>query len=149
MPSTLPKAKNWCFTQNNIHDKPVFSDSMQYLVFGKEVAPSTGRLHWQGYVQFRTQQRLSAVKKMFVGAHLEIQRGSAEEASNYCKKDGEFEEFGEISLNANDRRSRSREDICSQIADLHVSRRRSTAELKRDFHPDFQLVIYSDSLLSE
>ena len=45
-------------------------------------------------------------------SHLEIQRGSAEEASIYCKKDGEFEEFGEISLNANDRRSRSREDIC-------------------------------------
>lgn len=99
----------YCFTINNYKDKHVKSlkamtkvgnFGIQYLVFGKEKGKE-GTPHLQGYIHFKNRKRFSTVKKMFVenvGAkpHIENLRGTPEQAANYCKKDGEFYEFGEF-----------------------------------------------------
>lgn len=73
-------------------------ESMRYLVYGREVCPTTGKIHYQGYVQFYDQLRITTVKEFFDDkVHLEISRGKPKEASDYCKKDGDFEEFGDMS----------------------------------------------------
>lgn len=66
-----------------------------YLVFGKEVAPTTGTPHLQGFIIFASPKRLSAAKA-FVGrrCHLEITKGTSEQASAYCKKESDYQEFG-------------------------------------------------------
>lgn len=87
----MSAAKNWCFTINNY-----LPDDMEklevmfnhghfnYLVFGEEIAPTTGTPHLQGYVQMKKKMRLAQVKKFISPrANLQNSRGSPEQASAY------------------------------------------------------------------
>jgi hypothetical protein len=67
------------------------------LVFGYEVAPTTQTPHLQGYVAWDNPRSLDAFKTAISQKlHLEKTRGTPQQASDYCKKDGKFEEFGEL-----------------------------------------------------
>lgn len=98
-------AKNWCFTVNNYVDNDIekieemFTHGhFNYVVYGIEVGES-GTPHLQGYVQLKKKLRLSQVKSLISSrAHLEVQRGSVMQAVIYCKKDGNFKEFGEVQM---------------------------------------------------
>lgn len=90
----------WCFTLNNYTEEQITSLSSivklkcQYIVFGKEVAPTTQMKHLQGFVYFKNATSFSSVKKKFFNAHLEP--AIYNQASiKYCKKDDDFVEFGE------------------------------------------------------
>lgn len=90
------RCKFWCFTSFNINDVPLraFTDKYDYLVYGKEKSPTTNRFHWQGFVAFKVRTKLSTLSRWIPGGHFEKMRGTPEEASDYCKKDGDFSEFG-------------------------------------------------------
>lgn len=51
-----------------------------------ERSPTTGKRHVQAYVIFVRPQQLSAVKRLFGTAHLEISRGSPQDNKTYCTK---------------------------------------------------------------
>lgn len=70
---------------------------IRYLVAGLEVAPTTGRYHWQGYVELLEPMRFAGIKKLFGNQkiHIEEQRGTRFHNRTYCKKDGKFFEWGE------------------------------------------------------
>jgi len=96
------RVRNVCFTLNN----PPQDDSqlairsdprVRYLVYGRETAPTTGTRHLQGYVEFSAQLSFNVVRELLAGAHCEARRGSAQQAADYCKKEGDFHEQGEIS----------------------------------------------------
>lgn len=108
-------AKNWCFTINNptddeelwlcthgeeiaLSETSVFS----YLVFGRETGENNTP-HLQGYFRLRTKKRLATIKSLdgFERAHLEVARGTAKQASDYCKKDGDFDEYGSFKSTGN------------------------------------------------
>jgi len=96
------QAKHWIFTLNNYSQEDFdtlcnTAENYEYLVFGKEVGQQ-GTAHLQGYVVLKQKLRLANVKALapFGNAHLEVRRGSIKQASDYCKKDGDFEEFGEL-----------------------------------------------------
>lgn len=94
-------AKNWCFTLNNwsqqeqdhIHERAQ-SALITYLVSGREVGDN-GTPHLQGFVVFADRKSLTQAKSI-LGArlHLEVTRSSVANAANYCKKDGDYDEFG-------------------------------------------------------
>lgn len=95
----------WVFTLNNWVAEDVERlrelgrrDNVRYIVFGREVGAS-GTPHLQGYLHLRRHQRFRSVKNL-VGnrAHLSLARGTAAQASEYCKKDGDFEEFGDLNF---------------------------------------------------
>lgn len=97
-------AQNWCFTSFDL-DKPHYDEAiMHYLCYQQETCPETGRLHWQGYMELKSQTRQPAAKAL-IGTDVWIHakgRGAATDARDYCKKEktsvaGTFEEFGVIS----------------------------------------------------
>lgn len=97
-------AKDWCFTIHEIRDVKWNPDTMTYLVYQEEVCPETKKHHIQGFVQLKQRKRMNQVKDILncQSAHLEKRRGTAKEASDYCKKedsrapDGLQGEHGEL-----------------------------------------------------
>jgi len=99
---TQHAARRWCFTINNpsAAERAAFletADNFEYLVYGNELGDS-GTPHLQGYCILKTKLRLRNVKLLrgFERAHLEVSRGTPAEAANYCKKDGDFNEYGTL-----------------------------------------------------
>lgn len=92
------QSRHWCLTINNYTEIPHFeSMRLTYFVCGKEVGAS-GTPHLQVYVVYPKKKRLGAVVKDFQGCHAEIMRGTAQQAAEYCKKDGDFIEGGILPL---------------------------------------------------
>lgn len=93
---------NWCFTVNNYTDDDIVNvKSLQYkyLVYGYEVG-AEGTPHLQCYVELEKLSRRSAIVKAVPRAakvEPRYQHSTAEQASNYCKKDGNYVEDGTIS----------------------------------------------------
>lgn len=98
-----------CFTINNPTEderdalKNMPTNGASYLVYQDEIGDN-GTRHIQGYVEFTSQKRFATLKKSvaFARAHMERRRGTAGQASEYCKKkdsavEGTTFEFGQIS----------------------------------------------------
>lgn len=82
------KSTNWRDVINN--------SRLTYIVAGLEVCPETGKLHYQMYLEFEEKVSVKQIKRLLHdnGAHVEPRYGTAKEAIEYCKKDGNFMEFG-------------------------------------------------------
>lgn len=103
MPKTPQQApaKDYCFTVNNYKEEDVTKlkglvrDRVAgYLCFGFECGES-GTKHLQGFIQFTKKVRFGPAKATLPkGAHIEKRRGTPEEASEYCKKEGDYFEEG-------------------------------------------------------
>lgn len=97
----MSKIRNACFTLNNYTDEQhdqiqLYLNDCKYYVIGKEIAES-GTPHLQGYCEFKNSRSFNAVSKSLFNAHIEPRKGSPEQAADYCKKDGDYIEHGEIS----------------------------------------------------
>lgn len=95
------RSRKHVFTINNYTDQTLQDlDRVpaRYLCFGKEVAPTTGTPHLQGFVYWPNGRTLSAVRKLIPGAHVEPARGSFAQIIDYCRKDGDFHERGDKPL---------------------------------------------------
>lgn len=97
-----PRAKRWVFTVNNYTEEHVElystlveeNDDVLYLGFGKEEGAQNGTPHLQGLVVLKRRLRRRQLTQLLPHAHVEVMRGSFEQAKEYCQKDGEFEEYG-------------------------------------------------------
>lgn len=65
-----------------------------YAIWGKEIAPTTGTPHLQGYVAFVERTAFSTIRRLLPGSHIENARGDPSTNRVYCRKDGDFTEFG-------------------------------------------------------
>lgn len=93
----MSKGSFWCFTVNNnarefwgeIIGKCESKPLIRYLCGQLETA-STGQLHFQGYIQLTASRAMSWLKNNIdAGAHFEKQKGTNEQARDYCKKEDE------------------------------------------------------------
>lgn len=91
----MSSALRWCFTsydaglKDRLSQAYCESNAISYVVFQQESCPSSGRLHWQGYLVSASRKRFSTVKK-FLGdpaVHLAVARGSTADNIAYCTKD--------------------------------------------------------------
>lgn len=94
--------RNWIFTINNWNEEDVANlhlliktGEARYFLFGKELAPSTGTPHLQGYIQFEDGKRKKQVSKMLL-SRASIRSAHGDYASNdeYCKADGDYTSAG-------------------------------------------------------
>lgn len=95
---------HWCFTLNNWTEEQrkailgLFPHQCKYIVVGKEVG-AAGNPHLQGYINLTKKTTLAGIKKLIpFNPHFEIKQGSPKQAADYCKKDGDFEEHGELPM---------------------------------------------------
>lgn len=111
-----------CFTINNYsldeellllcHSKPI-----TYVIFGYEVGKDKGTAHIQGYMESSYSMRFTTWKRTpgLERAHIEPRKGSQKQAIDYCKKDGNFIEWGEKRKSVQGQRFDL--DECRAIAD--------------------------------
>jgi len=96
----MSKARNHCFTLNNPAEgdlEAVLAWECKYVIVGEEKGDIEETPHLQGYVEWAYAKPLTALKKLNPRIHWEPRKGTAEQASAYCKKDGVFHEAGAIS----------------------------------------------------
>lgn len=97
--STGRKSRAFCLT---IFDQEIFEKTfkhdtnVRYQIAGKEVAPTTGKVHWQCYLYYTNPRRLTAVIKRYKPSHVEIAMGTPSQNKLYCSKDGDIWEAGKI-----------------------------------------------------
>lgn len=97
------RARSWCFTLNNYSEEDYeyikeLKSKVKYMVVGREKGES-GTPHLQGLIVLVNAKTMDAMKKFLKSktVHLEIMKGTFEEASDYCKKqDKFFYEYGEL-----------------------------------------------------
>jgi len=129
----MAQSKHWCFTINNWSNDHVDhlaelggDPAVAYLVFGREVGDS-GTPHLQGFVSFAVRRRFATVVALLgAGAHVERARGTPAQAGEYCKKDGDFEEFGEIPVSQGKRTDIDR--YRQWVTDFHADTDRRPCE---------------------
>ncbi|QMW69014.1 replication-associated protein [Crucivirus-520] len=127
------RSRGFCFTVNNFSEENVVAlestDCFQYLVFGREVAPTTGTPHLQGYVYTKIRTTIRSVQKLFqahqVHCAVLIAKGSASQNRDYCLKDGAGFESGMFPVGAGLRggkRNRSEEVYSDALLSAQAGR---------------------------
>nr|UOF78741.1 rep protein [Cressdnaviricota sp.] len=105
-PRSNSRSRNWVFTTNNYthaDEHKLRRLACKYIVFGRERAGTTGTRHLQGYVSFANAKKFHQVKALLPErSHIELRMGTSAQAAEYCKKDGDFEEFGEPPMELSD-----------------------------------------------
>lgn len=82
MSQEIKQGKNFVFTWNNPSEMPAIDGEW----IACEEYGDSGTRHLQGYVRFKGNYRLPALKKIIPEAHWENRKGSHMEAYNYCIK---------------------------------------------------------------
>lgn len=117
---------NWCWTLNNYTLEEivllrtlVLTGKCKYIMWGKEVGES-GTPHLQGYLELVKKERITGIRKWMPPrvANLDPRRGTQDQAINYCKKDGLFEEHGEKTVQPGCSLSEKENLIQNQLIDL-------------------------------
>ena len=107
MPKQVSPANAWVFTLNNYTEDDLkflsskFSAEPEkyYFIYGKEVAPTSGTPHLQGYIKSRVKSKSGPLQKWrpftefapIKRAHWQRAKGNLESNFHYCSKEGNFE----------------------------------------------------------
>ncbi len=96
----VKKHRQWCFTLNNPTETEENSfqqiKNVKYIVYGREVSPTTETKHLQGFVYFENPRCFNGIKKQWPRCHWTqgYENRPALCRERYCKKDGDFFEKG-------------------------------------------------------
>lgn len=95
----MARSRAFCFTINN--DTPNDLDSLldisfRYLVFGFEEGSKTKTPHIQGYIYMDNAKTIKSMSKKMPRASIRICKGTPQENFDYCTKESECYEFGDI-----------------------------------------------------
>lgn len=132
MPNVEPRNREWCFTLNNYTDLALTQirgftlEIITYVCFQPEVGES-GTPHLQGYLVTTTPRTLRGIRQALFnteclrGVHLEITRGTKDEARDYCRKEDSrdstqpfsFTEIGDFTQVPEKRGQGARNDIAA------------------------------------
>lgn len=84
------------WTSNDALDAWLNGIGAKYIVAGRETAPTTETRHLQGYARWSNPRSVANIRRLLVGCHVEPARGKPTQCREYCIKDGNFREFGDV-----------------------------------------------------
>jgi len=93
------RSRGYCFTINNPtfkdhYDMLTLADMCDYFIFGIEKGSIKETPHIQGYLYKHNKINFNTVKKHIPRAHIEIAKGTPEQNTIYCSKEGHYLQFG-------------------------------------------------------
>ncbi len=97
------RSKYWCWTLNNytlpeeiaIRELSHSEGAGLYLIYGREGKGPDDTPHLQGFIAFPDRRRGTQVKALLSPrTHVEKKKKTLDQAADYCKKEGDFLEFG-------------------------------------------------------
>lgn len=155
-PSSMMKQRdnahaNWMFTINNPtnSDIPVPHELVKACVWQKERG-ADGTEHFQGYIELEQRLRMANVKSKIsylLRSHLELRRGSRQQARDYCvKEDTRIEgpwAFGDICLTGELHTNQGHRSDLDEMASL-IRLGTKVEDMPEEF--DRQLIRYSKGL---
>nr|WBG01468.1 replication-associated protein [Army ant associated cyclovirus pff-3] len=94
--------RRFCWTLNNYTEDELtrlqkdLSELCKFAIFGREICPTTGTKHLQGFCNLQRPKRFNSVRALFGGrAHIEKAKGTDLDNKTYCSKSGEVWMHGE------------------------------------------------------
>lgn len=94
-------SRGWCFTLNNYTEEEVNKikklytlNTVEKLIFGKEVGEECGTPHLQGYIYWSYTKTIEDMKRINGRMHLEEAKGGYMRNTIYCTKDKNFVQKG-------------------------------------------------------
>jgi len=112
----------WCATLNNFTDNDFesfigFRSDVSYSIIGKEVG-ANGTPHLQCYFEFSKKKRLTWLRaNLSERAHYESRKGTPQQAADYCKKEGLFYEYGNVSRTGGQGKRNDLIDVWEEMRD--------------------------------
>jgi len=87
------RSRRWVFTNYNLD--LVYDDivGLRYAAYGVERAPTTGRIHHQGWIYFQERVSMKQAARR-LGCTVKKMKGTDDDNMSYCSKDGPLKEFG-------------------------------------------------------
>lgn len=90
----MPKYRYWCWTwfdfdleQDNPEFWKRFPKSLTYGIYQVEKCPKTGRIHWQGYCEFKNGVSAASIQSAMPKSNHSKRNKSGQEARDYCAKE--------------------------------------------------------------
>lgn len=100
-PRVQVQRRRYCFTSYMSLEFDDYScleqdPRVKYYIIGKEVCPTTKRPHIQGYITFHDLMDFNTLKKLLPDdtTHVEVCKGNDLSNIRYCRKEGNYKEFG-------------------------------------------------------
>lgn len=90
--NTPGRFRLFCWTAYNVDE---ISINCRFYGYGREVCPTTGRKHLQGFCYWDNAKTLSAAIKALKPHHVEIANGTIDQQIAYCSKEGNYTEVGD------------------------------------------------------
>jgi hypothetical protein len=92
------KTRLWCFTSFNLdidYASIIDTSTAEYIAYGVETCPSTGKTHHQGFIYFSgARGSKKQVGKLLLNSHCDMCRGNLDQNTDYCAKQNDLIEFG-------------------------------------------------------
>jgi len=90
------KSRNWVFTNFKLDfDWDAYYENetrCNFIAYGNEVCPTTGRGHQQGYIRFSSP--LAGTSRILPGIRTDVMRGSFKQNEAYCSKEASLVKYG-------------------------------------------------------
>jgi len=111
------RGRSWVFTLNNYTEDDITSLkslAVVYLIFGKEVGES-GTPHLQGYVYYLNKKSHKQVCKDIPRAFVEFAKGSPQDNTTYCSKQGD------VFIKGEEPHQGKRSDLEAIVTDIKIN----------------------------
>jgi len=103
--------------------KELMKMNYRYIIIGDEHCPTTGKRHFQIYVNFNNSISFTSIKKKLPSAHMEVTQGSPKSNQIYCSKEKVYFEDGILphqgKVSVKDLKEMSNEQIIDMDARCH------------------------------